>query len=917
MLNAPFAQIVKDTIPFAPIAIAILNLVCDYTHKEPSLEQCVALVSQVAYLESLQVILKETPDLLNRLGETPVSEAIAQQIKKLGELEIDDRDARKAILYFHESKLAAAFNEVLQARLQQAGLEPAEAQTLTERVAHKTDEQMLITLAEAGDSVQRLVKWYSMGGAEQLERYLNIDEYLDKEIYSKPDDIVFDETELGITYRDLYVPLKASLLNSDGRAIEDTAPVVLQEWAEARLQDPDKQQQVLFIQGEAGRGKSVFCRMFAAQVAKKLHPIYTPIVIRLRHLTALENTLSKTLESDTVLQTYHFVTSHSGWLTDKKTRFLFLLDGFDELLLEGRASGGLKEFLQQVEAFQKNSHHRFLITGRPLSLQGIERLMTQTTCLERVELEAMDDSLRQSWLNNWKTKIGAAETTALQQFLEACPADIQDNLAREPLLLYLLARMHREQRLNAQMFTGTEGIKAKILIYDEAVKWVLEKQRQDENFRLTGLSTDDLRRCLTEAALCVVQSGNESAKLLTLEARLKDSNNPVTTLIHQARQERGISDDRALNNLLTAFYIKPASGDKGGSVEFAHKSFGEFLFAERLADSLLEWTYKVPQRRGDPEDRVSTPDMQKQLYDLLGYGGLTPEIVSYLMALLEQSTEFKPIYLFQRLEQFYRCWCDGEFIDAPPENLPQRKMRLLKEQLPDQERPLGQRHVDVYTGLNVMILLLELHRYAQNRDELKDQIIFYPSGQVAEGEDNTGQLLRRIIHYSDCLNWGTFSRVVGSFLASANLAKADLERANLASASLASANLYNANLDSAYFARANLTSANLTSANLYSTNLYSANLASANLYRADLASANLARADLDSANLTSADLYSADLREADLSNANLKNISWNEETNWEGVQGLETAVNVPEALKQQLENGTLETENEPLGNAEE
>jgi hypothetical protein len=78
VLNAPFAQIVKDAIPFAPLAITILKLVCDYTHKEPSLEQCVALVSQVAYLESLQVILKENPDVLDRLGEVPVSDAIAQ-----------------------------------------------------------------------------------------------------------------------------------------------------------------------------------------------------------------------------------------------------------------------------------------------------------------------------------------------------------------------------------------------------------------------------------------------------------------------------------------------------------------------------------------------------------------------------------------------------------------------------------------------------------------------------------------------------------------------------------------------------------------------------------------------------------------------------------------------------------------------
>jgi hypothetical protein len=32
---------------------------------------------------------------------------------------------------------------------------------------------------------------------------------------------------------------------------------------------------------------------------------------------------------------------------------------------------------------------------------------------------------------------------------------------------------------------------------------------------------------MTEAALCVVQSGNECAQVAMLEARLKDSNDPV------------------------------------------------------------------------------------------------------------------------------------------------------------------------------------------------------------------------------------------------------------------------------------------------------------------------------------------------------------------------------------------------------
>ena len=155
--------------------------------------------------------------------------------------------------------------------------------------------------------------------------------------------------------------------------------------------------------------------------------------------------------------------------------------------------------------------------------------------------------------------------------------------------------------------------------------------------------------------------------------------------------------------------------------------------------------------------------MDWELYDLLGFGGLTPEIVEYITAYFdlcpEQFDAEKIVRLFKRLEHFYIRWCDGEFIDAPPENLPQKKMRLLKEQLSDREIPLGQRQVDVYAGLNILILLLELHRYAQDRYELNDQIIFSPSGKIAEGESHTFQL-SKVIHYSDCLRSGTFSRTL-------------------------------------------------------------------------------------------------------------------------------------------------------------
>ena len=72
------------------------------------------------------------------------------------------------------------------------------------------------------------------------------------------------------------------------------------------------------------------------------------------------------------------------------------------------------------------------------------------------------------------------------------------------------------------------------------------------------------------------------------------------------------------------------------------------------------------------------------------------------------------------------------------------------------------------------------------------------------------------------------------------------------------------------------------------------------LSRAILSRAILSRAILSGADLSRAYLSGADLSRAYLSNEEFGDIRWDEGTKWESVHGLETAVNVPEALKQQL-----------------
>ncbi len=483
-------------------------------------------------------------------------------------------------------------------------------------------------------------------------------------------------------------------------------------------------------------------------------------------------------------------------------------------------------------------------------------------------------------------EVAAKETNAFQEFLNAkeCPQEVKEDLAVEPLLLYLLAAMHRDRDRDGGIkladFQGGSKVQAKIRVYDRSLEWVLTKQRNKWlHSQIIGLEADtfqeNMELILTEAALALVQSGGEYAQLAMIEARLKKEDSELANIIEELKQE----DKKSLNTALGAFYIKASAEAKEGGVEFYHKSFSEFLTAKRILRSLEEWTEKGGRRK---QWLVDDDKLANQVYDLFGYGGLTWEIVEYLRGLLAENTELSRLDLFKRLYDFYLLWCEGEFIDAEGTTFPQTKMRELKPFLAA-DTNLGQRQVDVYPGLNIMILLFELHRYGQSQDNqaLKQQLNFHPCGEVDEnGQPLDRSLLFRLIGYSCCVETWAFSNIVGRFLSDANLNGANLEGAKLGDA--------------------NFEGANLEGANLVGANLVGANLVGANLVGANLVGANLVRAYLGGANLGGANLQGADLVRALLVGANLKDIIWDDNTNWRNVQGLERAINVPDELKQLL-----------------
>ncbi len=240
------------------------------------------------------------------------------------------------------------------------------------------------------------------------------------------------------------------------------------------------------------------------------------------------------------------------------------------------------------------------------------------------------------------------------------------------------------------------------------------------------------------------------------------------------------------------------------------------------------------------------------------------------------------VTLYERLYCFYLYWSDGQFINAYNEILPLNKARELKEY----EIMVGQQAVDIYTGLNVMLFLLAINSYAQGQESLKEKIYFHPCGDHNnEGEFDRSRLLK-IMGYGECLGVGTFKSKLGKFLRNTNLRNANLSYADLLNANLRNSDLRNADLSYADLLNANLSYINLSYANLTNANLSYANLTNANLTNANLNNSYLTNANLNNSYLT---------------NANLEDIKYNQYTNWEEVKGLETARNVSDALREQLQ----------------
>ncbi|MCA1994440.1 MAG: NACHT domain-containing protein, partial [Coleofasciculus sp. S288] len=688
VLELPFKAAWQATPGISQLSVGLLRIL---SRKKPlKRNEGTWLTFQVAYLNALQGILEQEARIgrpwMNR-AEVPVGQdadeplddsPLVALLKTLRPGRLSDSQAEQALTLVADSFLVQQINSVAIAWFVANGAEETEARLLVQRLSNGLPGHLLSVITESPLPLAQLQKFVRLGNlsgwrdtstqenaalqAEPTTATLPLNlhqEYYRAGLLQSLSEPLLTEP---FSLKDLYVPLKGksyelgerfSLQNSELGTQNTQNPLVdLMEWAMSQLDDKTS---IAIIEAEPGSGKTSFCKIWAAKVARELYPSWMPVVISLSHAT-LGQTLEQTLESAFPIGRF---TDTDGWLSLNSPPCLLILDGLDELPQAPHRSNHLWAFVDQLLRFHRQNispsglpRHKLVLTSRFGTLDCFTRNYRQSSTLGPLRLSSLlrriaiapmgQDEFRQ-WFQHWARLQSKAIAQAYFSFLKHGGVFQQrpnaTNLAplvKRPLLLYLVGILHRDGLLDESIFQLSSP-QLLFEIYDRITRWLLGEPaasqsplpeltreglahatRSQEAIAnlLAGRSPQQLRYQMQLVALTLVQTGHAQVPQATIQNRLtrEPTSAPLTqslpAFFFRSRPPHAILDFRVPsldwtepdNNRETARLTQqsiipnPKSTIQNSLIEFSHRSLGEYLGAEEIAIQLIALTRHVQNR---------------------------------------------------------------------------------------------------------------------------------------------------------------------------------------------------------------------------------------------------------------------------------------------------------------------------------
>jgi CheY-like chemotaxis protein len=340
----------------------------------------------------------------------------------------------------------------------------------------------------------------------------------------------------------------------------------------------------LIVLGQPGSGKSVLTRVIAARLPAR---DYLAVRVELREVPA---------DTDLQAQIEYAIRDATGetmsWPALARSAGgalpVVLLDGFDELL---QATGiGQTDYLEQIARFQEREADH----GRPVAVIVTSR----TAVADRaripaggavaVRLEPFTDEQIRRWLAIWNASNASYLTRRRLLPLSADVVLRQQQLARQPLLLLMLALHDADDNALQQHAAGL----GEADLYERILTGFAEREVRKS---LPGIAAEPLRAAVEQDLLRLSVAAfamfNRSRQWVTEDELSAD----LTALLGAADTHQAATSFRAASTpaqLVVGrfFFIHQAQAMRGGTVlttcEFLHATFGEFLSARLIVREL-------------------------------------------------------------------------------------------------------------------------------------------------------------------------------------------------------------------------------------------------------------------------------------------------------------------------------------------
>ena len=323
---------------------------------------------------------------------------------------------------------------------------------------------------------------------------------------------------------------------------------------------------LIWIIGEAGSGKTTLLQWLATTVASNLDTIkgtksLIPVIIELRKYANDNITIKKIIDNIMENSSYHMP---EGWIEKniELGRFLFLVDGFDEVESSKRVE--LFDLLEQIDL--KNKCKK-IFTARPTVKERPDR----TQILEYHVLPMRKSRIKQ-FIKYWhkavleeQLEVGLEKSNSISDELyeKIVNSDSLLKLAAYPLLCAMICALHYRSEGNLPA--------NKREIYEECCKMLLENRDKERSVFLNPSLTYEKKKTILSFLSYWMMRNNY----------IVADRESVNSVIEPLLTGMGIDDGvNVLNYLIERCGI--LREPELNKIDFIHRTFQEYLTANEI-----------------------------------------------------------------------------------------------------------------------------------------------------------------------------------------------------------------------------------------------------------------------------------------------------------------------------------------------